>query len=69
MKFYEKIVHFNIFDTMEYHVNSHFVFAIYAINLSVQELSEFAYRDKFEVAASKYQEMKAVYEVKINTKL
>nr|XP_027062676.1 uncharacterized protein LOC113689038 [Coffea arabica] len=48
MKFDEELVHFNIFDTMEHPVNSHPVFAIHAINPSVQEFSEFACRDKFK---------------------
>ncbi|XP_027067746.1 uncharacterized protein [Coffea arabica] len=35
IEFDGEIVHFNIFDTMKYHVNSHSVFAIHATNLSV----------------------------------
>ncbi|XP_027118321.2 uncharacterized protein [Coffea arabica] len=69
MEFDEEIVHFNIFDTMEYLVNSHSVFAIHAINFFVQEFSEFACKDKFKVATSKYQGMKAIYEIKMNKKL
>ncbi|XP_071905805.1 uncharacterized protein [Coffea arabica] len=69
MKFDEKIVNFNIFDTIEHPVNSHSVFAIHAINPCVQEFSEFACRDKFKIVANKYQEMKAIYKMKRNRKL
>ncbi|XP_071939257.1 uncharacterized protein [Coffea arabica] len=69
MKFDGEIVHFNIFDIMKYPVNSHSVFAIHAINHSVQEFSEFACRDKSKVTTNKYQGMKAIYEVKRNRKL
>nr|XP_027064430.1 uncharacterized protein LOC113690635 [Coffea arabica] len=54
IEFDEKIVNFNIFDTMEHPVNSHSVFAIHAINPFVQEFSEFACRDKFKIVANKY---------------
>ena len=68
MEFDGEIVHFNIFDTMEYLVNFHSVFVIHAINSSVQEFYEFACWDKFKVATSKYQGMKAIYEMKMNKK-
>ncbi|XP_027166238.1 uncharacterized protein LOC113766225 [Coffea eugenioides] len=69
MKFVGELVHFNIFDTMEHPVNSHPVFAIHAINLSVQEFSEFAYRDKFKFTENKYKGMETLYEVKRSRKL
>ncbi|XP_027093862.1 uncharacterized protein [Coffea arabica] len=69
IEFDGEIVNFNIFDTMEYPVNSHSVFAIHAINPSIQEFSEFACRDKFKVTANKYQGIKAIYKVKRNRKL
>ncbi|XP_027067463.2 uncharacterized protein [Coffea arabica] len=69
MKFDGELVHFNIFDTMEHSVNSHPVFAIHAINPSVQEFSEFACRDKFKFTENKYKGMKALYEMKRSRKL
>ncbi|XP_027150382.1 uncharacterized protein LOC113750624 [Coffea eugenioides] len=69
MEFDGELVHFNIFDTMEYPVNSHPVFAIHAINPSVQEFSEFACRDKFIFTENKYKGMKVLCEVKRNRKL
>nr|XP_027094989.1 uncharacterized protein LOC113715038 [Coffea arabica] len=69
MEFDGELVHFNIFDTMEHPVNSHPVFAIHAINPSVQEFSEFACRDKFKLTENKYKGMKALYEVKRSRKL
>ncbi|XP_027103032.1 uncharacterized protein [Coffea arabica] len=69
MEFDGELVHFNIFDTMEHPVNSHHVFAIHAINPSVQEFSEFACRDKFKLTENKYKGMKALYEVKRSRKL
>nr|XP_027101747.1 uncharacterized protein LOC113722692 [Coffea arabica] len=64
-----ELVHFNIFDTMEYLVNCHSVFVIHTINPSVQEFSEFACRGKFKFTENKYKGMKAMYEVKRNRKL
>nr|XP_027067429.1 uncharacterized protein LOC113693041 [Coffea arabica] len=69
MKFDGELVYFNIFDTMEHLVNSHSVFVIHAINLSVQEFSEFVCRGKFKFTENKYKGMKATYEVKRNRKL
>ncbi|XP_071904285.1 uncharacterized protein [Coffea arabica] len=69
MEFDGKMVHFNIFDTMKHPVNSHSVFAIHAIDPSVQEFSEFASRNKFKIAANKYHGMKAIHEVKKRRKL
>ncbi|XP_027090501.1 uncharacterized protein [Coffea arabica] len=69
MKFNGELVHFNIFDTMEYPINSHPVFAIHAINPSVQEFSEFACRDKFKFTENKYKGMEALHEVKRSRKL
>nr|XP_027072104.1 uncharacterized protein LOC113696920 [Coffea arabica] len=69
MKFDGELVHFNIFDTMEHPVNFHPVFAIHAINPSVQEFSEFVCRDKFKLTENKYKGMKALYEVKRSRKL
>nr|XP_027115842.1 uncharacterized protein LOC113733822 [Coffea arabica] len=69
MEFDGELVHFNIFDTIEHPVNSHPVFAIHAINPSVQEFSEFACRDKFKLIENKYKGMKALYEVKRSRKL
>ena len=54
---------------MKYPVNSHSVFSIHAINPFVQEFSDFAYRDKFKVAANEYQGMKAFYKMKMSRKL
>ncbi|XP_027083579.1 uncharacterized protein [Coffea arabica] len=54
MEFDREMVHFNIFDTMKHLVNSPSVFAIYAINPSVQEFSEFNCKDKFRVVANEY---------------
>ncbi|XP_027166489.1 uncharacterized protein LOC113766504 [Coffea eugenioides] len=69
MEFDGELVHFNIFDTMEHPVNSHPVFAIHAINPSVQEFSEFACRNKFKLTENNYKGMKALYEVKRSRKL
>ncbi|XP_071933959.1 uncharacterized protein [Coffea arabica] len=69
MEFDGELVHFNIFDTMEHPVNSHPVFAIHAINPSVQEFSSFACRNKFKFTENKYKGMEALYEVKNSRKL
>ncbi|XP_071939237.1 uncharacterized protein [Coffea arabica] len=68
MEFDGEIVHFNIFDTMKHPVNSHSVFAVYTTNLSVQEISKFACRGRFKVAANKSYRMKAIHEVKMERK-
>ncbi|XP_071905575.1 uncharacterized protein [Coffea arabica] len=68
MEFDGEIVHFNIFDTIKHHANSHSVFAIHATNPSVQEFSEFVCRGKFKIATNKYHGMEAIHEVKMGRK-
>ena len=41
IEFDGEIVHFNIFNNIKHHINFHSIFAIYAINRSMQEFSEY----------------------------
>ena len=69
MKLDGEIAHFNIFDEMKHHVNSHSIFAIHVVNPTVQEFSEFNCRGKLKVVANKHHELKATYDVKVGRKL
>nr|XP_027090443.1 uncharacterized protein LOC113711478 [Coffea arabica] len=65
MKFDEKIVHFNIFDTMKYLSNSNFnsIFSVSAIDPAVQEVFETVGSDKLEVALTKHLELETTPKV------
>ncbi|XP_071940716.1 uncharacterized protein [Coffea arabica] len=64
MEFDEKIVHFNIFDTMKYPSNFNFssVFSVSAIDHAVQEVFKTVGRDELEVALTKHLELETTPE-------
>ena len=71
MKFDEKIIHFNILETMKYPSNSNFssIFSVSAIDPAVQEVFEIVDRNELEVVLTKHLELDTTYEVELSKEL